>query len=361
MDLDQDGHPGVLVCDTDESKVNWVHRKNRVWREETLAQVPNPAHTQVMTNAQSGRLDIVVAAQRVMAPTDDPVGSVVLLVNQGGGQFNPTTILEGVSRVADVEPGDFDGDGETDFVVAAYGFIKNGEVGWLKKVAAGKYDFQTIVKRAGAIHALPIDLNHDGRLDFVALFAQEHELISAFINDGHGQFQERLLFRAATPSFGSSGIQLVDLDGDGDLDILYTNGDNMDLATTLPRPYHGVQWLENKGDFHFEWHDILRFYGAYCAVVGDLNQDGRPDIVVTSMFNDWDDPTRASLIWLENDGTRHFIPHTIAREPIQLISAAVGDLDEDGWPDIVASGLHSFPPFNRTGRLTLWTNRHVPR
>jgi hypothetical protein len=64
------------------------------------------------------------------------------------------------------------------------------------------------------------DLNGDGHLDFVALFAQEHEEIAAFINDGRGGLQERVLFKAATPSFGSSGIQLVDLDKDGDVDIL---------------------------------------------------------------------------------------------------------------------------------------------
>jgi hypothetical protein len=358
-DLDLDGHPDVLVCDTGKSQVNWVHRKHEVWLEETLAPVPNPAHTQVVTNARNGRLDIVVACQRVMEPTDDPVGSVVLLVNQGNMRFAPMTILEGISRVADVEPGDFDGDGGVDFVVAAYGFITTGEVGWLQRASADNYAYHPIIKRAGAIHVLPTDLDGDGRLDFVALFAQEHEQVSAFINQGQGEFREQVLFNAATPSFGSSGIQLVDLDGDGDADILYTNGDNMDLETVIPRPFHGVQWLENRGNLNFEWHNIHRYYGAYCAVAADLNRDGKLDIVVTSMFNDWDDPARASIIWLENDGTQRFVARGIAREPIQLISAAVGDLDEDGWPDIVACGMHGFPPFNRMGRITLWSNRHT--
>ncbi|HEV8541767.1 MAG TPA: VCBS repeat-containing protein [Verrucomicrobiae bacterium] len=83
----------------------------------------------------------------------------------------------------------------------------------------------------------------------------------------------------------------------------------------LPRPYRGVQWLENKGRLNFEWHDIYRFYGAYSAVAADLNKDGKLDIVATSMFNDWIDPKRASIIWLENDGIQHFTPHAIARIP----------------------------------------------
>ena len=168
-----------------------------------------------------------------------------------------------------------------------------------------------------------------------------------------------MLFKAATPAFGSSGIQLVDLDHDGDVDILYTNGDNLDLPTIIPRPYHGVQWLENTGNLNFVWHDIYRCYGAYCAVAGDLNRDGKLDIVVTTLFNDWSDPKRASLLWLENDGHQRFTPHSIATQPTHLISAAVGDMDSDGRPAIVACGMYGFPPFDGMGRVTLWKNRHA--
>jgi hypothetical protein len=152
-------------------------------------------------------------------------------------------------------------------------------------------------------------------------------------------------------------MQLVDLDHDGDVDILYTNGDNLDLSSIIPRPYHGVQWLENKGNLDFVWHDIYRCYGAYCAVAGDLNNDGHLDIVVTTLFNDWHDPKRASLLWLENDGTQHFTPHSIATQPTHLISAAVGDIDGDGRLDIVTCGMYGFRPYDRVERVTLWKNR----
>ena len=220
VDLDRDGQPDVLVCDMDNSLVTWVSRQQGTWREETLAKLPYPAHTQVAGTNRRGNLNLVVACLGLPVPTEDPVGSVVLLVNDGALHFNAETILSGVGRVADVEPGDFDGDGDVDFVVGAYGYVNNGEIGWLENTFDTNYSYHLIVKRTGAIHVLPADLNGDGRLDFVALFAQEHEQISAFLNDGKGGFQEQVLFKAATPSFGSSGIQLVDLDGDGDLDIL---------------------------------------------------------------------------------------------------------------------------------------------
>ena len=356
-DLDGDGQPDVVVSDTKNSAVTWIHRSGGNWREDTLATLPFPAHTRVVPVAGRTTPDLVVACLGAIPPSDHLLGRAVRLVNDGAAHFTPVTLLDGVSRVADVAPGDFNGDGATDFVVAAYGYINQGEVGWLEHRPGDRYEYHPIVKRAGAIHVLPADLNGDGRLDFVALFAQEHEHISAFLNDGHGHFQERLLFKAATPSFGSSGIQLVDLDGDGDLDILYTNGDNMDLPNVIPRPFHGVQWLENQGNLSFVWHDVARFYGAYSAVAADLNRDGHLDLVVVSLFNDWADPRRASLLWLENDGRQHFAPHAIARQPIHLLSVAVGDLEGDGWPDIVASSMNAFPPFDRMGRVTFWKNR----
>jgi hypothetical protein len=365
-DLDQDGRPDVLVCDSDKSAVSWIRQKvgrpgqPAAWHEELLAKVPSPARTAVFTNRATGRLEIVVACQERMEPTDDLIGSVALFRNDSAilstPQFTPITILSNIGRVAGVEPGDFNNDGEVDFVVAAFGHITTGEVGLLQRRDAN-YSYERIVKRSGAIRARPIDLNGDGRLDFVVLFGQEHEQISAFLNNGKTAFTEVVLFKAGTPSFGSSGMELVDLDQDGDTDILYTNGDNMDLATRFPRPYHGIQWLENRGNLQFEYHDIVRFYGAYCALPADLNQDGHLDIVATSLFNDWRDPSRASLIWLENNGRQKFTPHAIARQPIQLISAAAADFNHDTSPELIASGMHIFPPFERTGRVTLWTTR----
>ena len=82
----------------------------------------------------------------------------------------------------------------------------------------------------------------------------------AFLNEGDGRFRKETLYAAPHPAYGCSGIQLVDLNGDGRLDVLYTNGDVLDSPYLL-KPYHGVQWLENRGTtdrLDFEHRPIAR-------------------------------------------------------------------------------------------------------
>ena len=62
----------------------------------------------------------------------------------------------------------------------------------------------------------------------MALVSQEWEEIYVFENDGHAAFKPGMIYGSTNEDFGSSGISLVDMDLDGDLDVLYTNGDAFD-------------------------------------------------------------------------------------------------------------------------------------
>ncbi|MCC7439246.1 MAG: VCBS repeat-containing protein [Armatimonadetes bacterium] len=368
VDLDQNGQNDLLVCDAGGELLSWIHRVGSVWREDTIAQLPNPGHAEVLDFNGDGALDVVVACIGSMAPTDAPVGAVGLLINDGAMNFKGKVILDSIGRAADVQPGDLDGDGDVDFAVADFGYLNRGGVGWIEQKEAGQFEYHIISRKAGAINVPIADLNGDHQLDIVAVISQEHEEVSVLLNQKKSgkknakpvlpakRFQEKTIFKAPTPSYGSSGIQLVDIDGDNDLDILYSNGDNLDLPTIVVRPYHGVQWLENKGNLKFVSHDLLRYYGAYRAQAADLDGDGDTDVVASSLFNDWSDPRRASLIWLENNGKQKFMGHGIATAPTHLLTIDVGDLNGDHLPDIVGGGMHLFPPFDRLGRVTFWRN-----
>jgi len=97
--------------------------------------------------------------------------------------------------------------------------------------------------------------------------------------------------------------------------------------------------------------------GVYAAAAADFDGDGDLDVVLACMFNDWHSSSSASLVLLENDGQHNFTPKMLADQPIHLATVAAGDLNGDGRPDIVAGSLFlaEFP--ERTGRVTLWLSR----
>ena len=359
LDVEGDEAPEIVVADAGTGEVFVLHLDGRAWMRRTVGVAPMPARAEPVDYDQDGDVDFAVAALGSLGPIDERVGSVRIF-ERAGDDYRPRTLLNDVGRVADVRAGDLDGDGDIDFAVAVFGHLSEGQVGWLEQHEPGRFRFHTLIARPGAIHVPLVDLDGDGRLDIVVLISQANEEIHALLGRGGGQFAQRTLYRAPTPLYGSSGIEPVDLDGDGDLDLLYTNGDAFDVPgarqQTLLRPYHGVQWLENRGRLRFVRHDLLRYYGAYSAVAGDLDGDGDLDIVASSLFSDWQDPDRKSLIWLENDGRQRFTPHAVASAPTHLVTADVADLDGDGRLDIVAGGMHVFPPHDRVGHVSVWWN-----
>ena len=80
------------------------------------------------------------------------------------------------------------------------------------------------------------------------------------------------------------------------------------------------------------------------------------DLFAVSAYNIWDNPDAQSFIWLENTGNMKFVNHDISNSPTHLISLDVSDFNSDGFPDMITGGMHTFPPFDRLGRITLWLN-----
>jgi hypothetical protein len=192
----------------------------------------HPAHVEVADLDGDHIPDILVANLGNFLPTDRRLGSVLWLRGRGDGSFEPITLLKGKGRIADVQAADFNGDGKLDLLVACFGWKTVGEIYYLenntKDGQKPSFTVNLLDERHGAIHVPVADVNGDGKPDFVALISQEHETIVSFVNDGKGHFEKQTLYKAPHPGYGSSGIQLVDLNGDGKLDVLYTNGDVLD-------------------------------------------------------------------------------------------------------------------------------------
>jgi hypothetical protein len=185
-------------------------------------------------------------------------------------------------------------------------------------------------------------MNGDGRLDIVAVFAQQYESVVIYTNTGQGfTFTPETIYTAPHPNWGSSGIQVVDLDGDGDPDVLLTHGDTFD--DQLVKPYHGIQWLENTGGGHFVAHTIANLPGVLRAQAGDLDGDGDLDIVACAFTASTPDardaPGMPSLVWLEQTARGVFTLHTLERKPPRHATLDLADIDGDGDLDIVVGNF----------------------
>jgi hypothetical protein len=296
--------------------------------------------------------------------TNDRVGSVVWLRGSADGTFTAHTLLKDVGRVADVQAGDFRGVGKLDLVVAAFGWHETGEVLYLENHTTDwshpEFVPRVLDNRTGAINVAVGDLNGDGRPDIVALISQEHETIVAFLNEGKGRFRKETVYTAPHPAYGSSGIQLVDLDGDGRLDVLYTNGDILDPPYLL-KPYHSIQWLRNRGQFPFEHHPIAAMYGAMRAVAADLRGVGRKDIVAVSFLPPELFPQRQKLhlesaLLLEQTERGHFERHALETVTCDHFTCALGDLEGKGKIDLVTGSFCWSPQYRTDNAVTIWKN-----
>jgi hypothetical protein len=362
VDLDADGLLDVVVCDAKLNQIRWIQQKPAgTYRERGIGSaVIAPAHVTPSDVDLDGDLDLLVAEMGMVFPSNDKIGAVVVLENMGNEEFSSRVLADQIARVTDVRPGDFDGDGDIDLAVGQFGY-DDGEIRWMENRGNWEFESHNLLNLSGTIHTPVDDLDGDGDLDIAALVSQEWETVYVFENLGSGEFETRQIYRSTNEDYGSSGMSLVDLDEDGDRDLLYTNGDAFDYIPPAPRPWHGVQWLENQGNLEFSFHRIGDFPGAFSANAADVDRDGDLDVVVVSAFNDWDDPAAQSMMWFENDGRQQFTAHDIVSSPTHLLVLDHGDMDGDGWVDFVSGGLYPYPPYDRMSRVTLWRNRWPER
>ncbi|WP_197525753.1 FG-GAP-like repeat-containing protein [Pseudobythopirellula maris] len=162
------------------------------------------------------------------------------------------------------------------------------------------------------------DFSGDGTTDLlVVLHSDTNGLYSIrlLLNDGEGDFTAETLALSEAPV----QLQAVDMDDDGDLDVLWT-GDNF------------VSWLEREGPDTWSEHTIATGLTSKQTTVGDIDSDGDLDL----LLNTWDSEFGYRLLVAENSDNGyelyHFTPGIDA-----YVSAAIVDADNDGDADLVAT------------------------
>lgn len=269
-----------------------------------------------------------VLTMGIMDPNDQPKGSLGIFNQQK--QVQP--LLSKLQRPVEMSFGDLNQDGQEDIVVCNYGNYV-GKLAWYEKKGE-KYEEHLLKQLPGARRAIIQDMNQDNRPDLIVLMAQGDESVSIFFNEGKNDFEERQILRFP-PVYGSSYIEVIDFDKDGDFDLLYTNGDNADYSI-IPKAYHGVRLFLNDGQNRFTeaWHYPL--YGASMVKVADFDGDGDYDLAVTAFHREAELAPNEGFVYFRNDGNLKFSPMTFSESSRgRWLTMDIGDYDHDGDTDIV--------------------------
>ena len=251
-----------------------------------------------------------------------------LLLNGGAANFSDATATHlpaATPRTTSLALVDVDGDGDRDLVLGNLGarssLYRNDGTGHFTDVTASHMPNLALETRAIGFG----DLDGDGDQDLVlgnGLANQEQE--SIYINDGTGHFTDETASRVNEPYIlTTASLQIGDLDGDGDLDILVGNS-----GIGLGR---FNRMLENDGTGHFTGRDLVYdYYNTFAIAFADVDLDGDLDV----FCGDHDHYDKLYL----NNGNGAFANVTWPRMPVtrdQTASFAVGDVDGDGDIDLV--------------------------
>jgi len=145
----------------------------------------------------------------------------------------------------------------------------------------------------------------------------------------------------------SGGVALIDYDRDGWPDIYFTNAPDVDMQLAGKKARGALFHNNHDGTFTDVTDKAGVGYPCWAngAVVGDYNNDGWPDLLVTCF---------GGVVLYRNNGNGTFRNVTkeagLAGDTMWAMGAAFGDYDGDGFQDLFVShyaayDLHDLPAF----------------
>jgi len=276
-----------------------------------------------------GQVDIVSANSSTGAGTPmGNMGTISILIKQPSGFASATTYSVGYETYPmDIALGDVNGDGQIDIVEANFGtYSQASSVGVLLGQGNGKfasviiYDFKT---SSGIENIALKDVNDDGRLDIISA-NQNNSAVGVLLGQATGFAPVK--YYSTGPASSPYALALGDINSDGHIDIVTANSNNNKVSVLLG--------LANGSFSSFSAYPVGGSSPQGIAI-GDLNGDGHLDIVTANAASS----NVSVLLGQANGGfkTPSIYSPNSSGAPFSTAKVELHDVNSDGILDIITS------------------------
>jgi hypothetical protein len=226
-----------------------------------------------------------------------------ILIDTGNISYEYQSISNGYSRPTDIEAIDIDLDGDDDLI------CKYGSVGGQMVIFENTGTDFTVKETLSGL--ILVDIDQDGDMDILA--GRNATSITCHYNDGAGNFTSETI--ASTNSHENDELYTSDIDNDGDIDIV-----SGDFSLNAQRP---IVYILNNGDGTFADAETLESNNSQISQVSevaaeDFDGDGDKEVIVAAL-------NRGNISWYEN-----LVVNCLAQGSSRMIDACDRYVLEDG-------------------------------
>jgi hypothetical protein len=350
-DIDGDGDVDVITCSPTggtfpehKGLIHWWERQpGGSWVQHLVTEdFYGAKRVEVADVDRDGDLDILAAAyygDEDYSPYGDRNGRYAWFENLAGdgSSWAQHVVGEMFWGARSVDAGDLDGDGDIDIVGAAEltsgVWEQDGDITWFENLdgAGTLWEQHELEWDQHSSEAHIVDLDGDGDLDVVG----GEQCRICWWENLNGDGSEWLQRFVTTELLSSTYVDIGDIDNDGDLDLIGGSYDGSGV----------IGWWENTAGSGSVWfyHPIAAAPYVLMNVLGDIDGDGDLDAALTMGL------TNGAAWWLRNVSGDGLVwdAWLITYDIDSYARIALGDADDNGNIDAVISHEGAIDPYAR--------------